>query len=209
MSQVRRILRILASALTILSLLHCLAVATLWARSRFVMDRIWFRARLNDSSGQKPSFLILQSGKGGIGFTYGRIRPSSSYEDFVHVSSPPQYPNEWDNVAEGSFHWKNEHTSANPLFTGAVSCSVPYWVPFSATLPFASLAARRIALRHRTRRRLAANLCPRCAYDLRATPDRCPNAAQSRQTPHHPPNREQRRSGHHRDRGRRGEKSEL
>ena len=49
---------------------------------------------------------------------------------------------------------------------------IPYWFPavIAAGLPviWLALAGRR----HRRRRRMGC--CPRCGYDLRATPDRCP-----------------------------------
>jgi hypothetical protein len=48
---------------------------------------------------------------------------------------------------------------------------VPLWpiICLTAILPLTQLAAR-----HRRQRRSRAGLCPTCAYDLWATPDRCP-----------------------------------
>ncbi|CAA9485945.1 MAG: hypothetical protein AVDCRST_MAG69-1063 [uncultured Solirubrobacteraceae bacterium] len=54
------------------------------------------------------------------------------------------------------------------------SLSVPQWVPILlfALLPLTSAVARR---RERSRqRRTAHGLCLSCGYDLRATPERCP-----------------------------------
>ena len=51
---------------------------------------------------------------------------------------------------------------------------VPFWAITALTLlPWCGRCVRRVAAR-RVRHRLAAGLCPRCAYDLRATPDHCP-----------------------------------
>jgi hypothetical protein len=41
-------------------------------------------------------------------------------------------------------------------------------------LPFAALPAARASAWIRRRNRTARNACPSCGYDLRATPDRCP-----------------------------------
>lgn len=55
---------------------------------------------------------------------------------------------------------------------------VPYWMALIAfgalPLAYAAAAARRTAHARRHRRRLAAGRCPKCGYDLRATPGRCP-----------------------------------
>ena len=51
---------------------------------------------------------------------------------------------------------------------------VPYWMlALAFTLPSA-IAARRAWRRRRAGRRAARSLCPACGYDLRATPDQCP-----------------------------------
>ena len=49
--------------------------------------------------------------------------------------------------------------------------SVPHW--FLALL-FAILPAQHLRAVVRSRRRRRAGQCPRCGYDLRATPERCP-----------------------------------
>src|SRR4051812_14159409 len=59
----------------------------------------------------------------------------------------------------------------SPSFNGNGGVLVPFWsvILLSATGP-AFWLWRRVRSKHMTRR----GLCPRCGYDLRATPDRCP-----------------------------------
>jgi hypothetical protein len=61
---------------------------------------------------------------------------------------------------------------------------VPLWCPFLATtvLPMVWVLRRRA-----TRRRAADGLCLGCGYDLRATPDRCPECGVVPREPHNPP----------------------
>ena len=67
----------------------------------------------------------------------------------------------------GSYHL--DHVSGS-----SYSFQLPYWflIVVTAVLPLLMLKA---FIRNRQRdHRLALNLCPTCGYDLRATPDRCP-----------------------------------
>jgi hypothetical protein len=69
-------------------------------------------------------------------------------------------------------------TPAGPTSMGAGTREVffPYWflVPLTAAGPAAWYARRRRRLRSRS-----LGLCPACGYDLRATPDRCPECGRA------------------------------
>ena len=54
-----------------------------------------------------------------------------------------------------------------------------WWLLQLLPLPLALLPSFTLWRSLRARRRAAHNLCPRCAYDLRATPDRCPECGHS------------------------------
>jgi hypothetical protein len=51
---------------------------------------------------------------------------------------------------------------------------IPYWPALLLAAACAALSGKRVFKDLRSRRRVKAGLCPACAYDLRATPDCCP-----------------------------------
>jgi hypothetical protein len=98
--------------------------------------------------------------------SYEQIRPWH-YHAFPPVR-PTSRPHQW----LGCVYYEE----SNPIRAGWSAPTlrlvrVALWFPLilSALLP-----AGRIVLWRRRRRRIAARICPACGYDLRATPDRCP-----------------------------------
>jgi hypothetical protein len=61
--------------------------------------------------------------------------------------------------------------SARRYSGGSLRLSMPYWLPFGVLASPLALWLRR---RRRTRKIIRRGLCPTCGYDLRATPDKCP-----------------------------------
>jgi hypothetical protein len=51
---------------------------------------------------------------------------------------------------------------------------LPHWLILAALSPFAVAPVVSLAVRRRHRRRQGERRCARCGYDLRASPDRCP-----------------------------------
>lgn len=171
--------RRLFNLLTLASLLLCVGTATLWVRSFFVEDMLISRSRdgvrwVCTSPGYFVIGLELADWKGW----------EHSFHGLRHETDPPQ---------PVSFHtarmlilsigprdkmvrwqWAGfEWISWRPTSGGAFLCRLilPMWAVFLALalLPV-SWAVR---YRRRASRRLRGQ-CVTCGYDLRATPDQCP-----------------------------------
>ena len=81
--------------------------------------------------------------------------------------------NQWPPISEASAEMQTM-LAAVPMVERCSVKSIAYWPLLIVTsLPIAYwlLIERR---RHLAKRRRAAGLCPRCGYDMRASPDRCP-----------------------------------
>ena len=148
---------------TAISLLLCGASAVGWVRSHFVSDlAFWTSADLAWSA-------RVVTGNGGVGFVLDRqnVAASEVGRQGIHwvVTSPP------GGYARGG--WQARRGFA--LFGGGGSffAAVPFW---SLCLLFALPAAPWAAVRMwaRANRRNAEGRCRSCGYDLRATPNRCP-----------------------------------
>jgi len=187
MLTVRRSLRILLSTLTVLSCLLCLAMTALWARSYVRGDEIvvgywnyhlhpnyksyydaWEFNGLNDK-GRWTLFLREHPCIAGP----GRYEPSPGAKgrrcDIGPIDGDRRALNSYyldlkqnaGNVAGVRYSWQ-------PRWR-AISVPHPMSTPLLAILPLAVFIRRR-----RQRQRRQSGCCIACGYDLRATPDRCP-----------------------------------
>jgi hypothetical protein len=197
--------RRLLNLLTILSLLLCVAVLALWVRSHFVYEQV---GRSTPGRGAD----VVRSAAGRLHFarhsywdrTFG---VGGRWERHVRVQTTDGWPrNEYQQPDDETLGfaryvgtglvWPGQTLLAgNPLppanYPGWRRDNYRVWV-----VPHGFLAAVMAALpvrwlqRHgpyvwnlRARRRRMAGLCPRCGYDLRATPDRCPECGAAATTP--------------------------
>jgi hypothetical protein len=176
----RRLCRGLFNGLTVLSLLLCVATVVLWARSYGLSDQVDWRGA--------GGWRALRTAKGRVAASVLLADHSGYPEQFQR----PRYqrdqagpPFNWllmmggsagDTLADwerGGFAWhERRNIGRGTLHAIAV---VPFWFVAAATaaLPLGWVTMRRqSSARHRRRQR--AGLCPACGYDLRASPDRCP-----------------------------------
>jgi hypothetical protein len=164
--------------LTALSLLLCVAAFGLWVRSHVVEDRVMWRRV--DGAGwvvTSPRYVVvgweLFAGTGwpadGYGLSYERGTPAPVTTHVVRMlvlgMSRGDRFGQWQRMGFAGYWWRPASGASN--FARVV---VPLWAVVAAT---GALPAWR-AVRTLARRRHRAGMCAGCGYDLRATPDRCP-----------------------------------
>jgi hypothetical protein len=189
---VKRILRSILSALSFLSLIVCLATVVGWIVSRAHPIAIgWY------SSGAGADGNGWCTAQDGVAAYAGRITigrttyvPSGNgagdegaSEAFAETFSAGRkffferavtfgFVMQWESL--GVRRSYDQHFVGRLIFTGS-AIGAPAWLVAMATgvLPgIRGIAAA--AQRARTRSRARAGRCQGCGYDLRATPDRCP-----------------------------------
>jgi hypothetical protein len=165
----------LFNSLTILSLLLCLATLALWVRSYWRFDELTERS---GSTGRIPGF---SSNFGEVSVSFFRLSPDVPesairwrYEtyradrEYVNSTWVNRFPKSSCTSLLGFGYRVDDNAALGSSYRAAY---FPHWflVLLLAILP--AIGLRSIL---GTRRENRAGLCPRCGYDLRATPDRCP-----------------------------------
>lgn len=177
-----RVLRHLCLFLTLLSLLLCMAMSVFWYRSYRYTERLTYRATSGsrslytrqgdlvlyilraDWSNQPASFF-------GLRYDYDQPGPASSYLFIRHELSFEAGSTDffWQ---RGQFAWWDRRRPDGVLYLMAVA---PFWsLALATAIPPLALLSLRLRAGQRRRRNKSRGLCPVCSYDLRATPDRCP-----------------------------------
>jgi hypothetical protein len=176
--------RRLLNLVTALSLLLSVATAALWVRSYWVRDE-WYRdRRVRTAAGGKAAVILVVSGGGKVTCRVGRMDHPWVYGPKTGAEWWPPPGQTWAFAQWRRDPWRERATwpwafgfdtfpQPDPV---QWTVDAPHWAPAAA---FALLPVARAVPWFRRRMRRP-GLCPHCGYDLRATPDRCPECGTTR-----------------------------
>jgi hypothetical protein len=176
----RRVFTILSA----MSIIICLTACAAWVRSSVVPDRLGWIELGPESDGDVERQVVLWSSKGGAAIWWETDRRSqhgwtAHPRTFFHDSQNIvfTYPYMDGGLAANRLGFRFFDKSTHLSFGQSGPYDVerragvifPYWFigAISAILPVIWMV-RTIRKPH------SAGVCPKCGYDLRATPDRCP-----------------------------------
>jgi hypothetical protein len=173
----RRLPSILLHTLTALSLLLFLASGALWLRSYFVRDLVSF-GRPGENCHVAQSILgrvhLLSNLDGGCSGGYD-YRDDPLAKGAIWNGGMSGYPvtPQWHFgfIVQQYTRYHMDFVMSGGFTTSHRLIVVPYWFP---TALFAVAPAIWFRRTRRGLHRKMAGHCPKCGYDLRATPDRCP-----------------------------------
>jgi len=178
--RLRRLARILLNAATAVSLVLCAAVVVLWVRSHRVEDAIenmWEKGQWSASVTRGWVSVYRERIVG----PYASFREDEDRPYGVRyvAHTPPWEPppvftqgNGRDiDLRWGTFSLAVHDGTGGPWESVVTQVVLPCW---SACAVLLVLPACRVVGRASQLRRRRQGRCPACGYDLRATPDRCP-----------------------------------
>jgi hypothetical protein len=171
----RRFFRFLFNLAAAVSVVLCVATVALWVRSYVLWESVFHQN--TDALHRRWSAVCFGNGSGGLSFGVQQIdfvapgmaeQRFNSLRPFTYFRTPPQ--KRW---TEGPLwlRFGTDRSSRSDAVLSTTGVLIPHWlvVLLTGVLPvFMSCGW----LRRRARRRHG--LCPTCGYDLRATPERCP-----------------------------------
>jgi hypothetical protein len=181
LKSMKRLLRILLNAATVLSLVLCVATLVLWVRSAGAEKMLHWR-------GDDKHSAWIASSQGQLAFLYITLSGNSSFYRspgdmtlFLQQTEPskltgnfwldPSRSNQREMIWAGiGFRTLTDTTPT--ASTRAKMLFAPHWLIFALTMVLPAVQLTRWLIRQRLRPETFS--CPACGYDLRATPDRCP-----------------------------------
>jgi hypothetical protein len=169
---VRRTFRILRAVATLLSLLLCITSAVFWIRSRRVTDTL-----ILDPF---PTQWSLSSSSGTV--FLARERPWLEPEDLKRGIKTAPYERTFlgfgSKQSQESRTWQNKSGSRSiGYITNIRAYFLPLWFCLVVFSILPVIQIHRVTRRVRRRRR---GLCPKCGYDMRASPEKCPECGMRR-----------------------------
>jgi hypothetical protein len=177
----RRLLRILLNVATVLSALLCVAAVILWVRSYVVRDAVLLRDIWYQPTGigvgqlhERDWSLFSSEGRLGVEFLHGHGGDVRGYVAGALPSREFNLSRRPSTESDRSYpRFARRRVVNGPAVTDVWIVQAPLGAlaPLLALVPVIRL--RRRTIRHR-RHLIEAGRCSRCGYDLRATPDRCP-----------------------------------
>jgi hypothetical protein len=182
---VTRFLRILRAAISVLSLLFCFAITFVWVRGYFVADSFQQYSTIDIQNRSYRPIIQVDTGKGGIAFTrtfwsgpIGSLATQSGIpsQPLIHWKQSPLYPDFRFRPSPPPFLGFKFKRIAASLPNGSTVRVFAFVLPlWSVWLVFLLVSIPELLYRYRLfRRHRNPGLCPNCGYDLRASPEKCP-----------------------------------
>lgn len=180
----KRLRRTLFNALTALSLLICIATAALWVRGTKFGETFLVK-KVSVGPPQTLRFVQVWSAAGGVRLMVGRVRSPQLFragepmwEHSIYDAGTRPYPiNRFEEGSARTWRWfevywrrAERETYGEAYYSATMPCVLI--VCLAMVLPANWVLRARRAMRRRSWRR--EGRCENCGYDLRATPDRCP-----------------------------------
>jgi hypothetical protein len=175
----------LMNSVAMLSMFMLMASVALWIRSYWIPENIgWVRESWPDEPTLRSVSVCLTPMNGKFYFDYTRSEQRLPAEDLprMHAAHLTGSRLVWRPISTGpgmvlpatnrlGFGWtRNDGIYGNYIQYGW-ECTTPAWLP---VLVFATPLVMWLRFQRRVRKRAAAGHCENCGYDLRASPERCP-----------------------------------
>jgi hypothetical protein len=176
-------MRAASTIISLVSLMLCVMVCAFWVRSAKVHDELHF------TRGKGTYYISTRIG--GATFAYMRDefrfwKQSGAVNDFEWsidstLTNSPVATNGWMTVYDllqrtEWLHFSFRLQNVPSLFTAWRVIELPDWFAAAAFAAMPLIQVRRVLRRSR---RIDTQLCVACGYDLRATPDRCPECGRA------------------------------